>query len=323
MPASNTMLRIRICPLANASAVAICVVIFLSTSPKFFIFFVTWARFYHLTLRISKFFFFRSGPSVESQSFDAPSSNVLMSYIGVMSQRCTKKLPGFGVRCSGVTSGQNGLLTGASWSIDPWWMLAQAICCTRHLVAGSFVEPPTTASQGSFFVAALTFVVAANQCRQKAASVSQTIARRRLSRPLLRESNMTRKLRRRGCEFLLPSQTWSTSRCCERCFFFFGKFEPREYALRRSDGGIERCWQRFGHGPMCINTEKTVDILRHEGCSWRTRHFLCESGRSAKSWSTEITTRSRHNQQMDARSTCHSCSWGDSEKQELFEGSAK
>ena len=37
-----------------------------------------------------------------------------------------------------------------------------------------------------------------------------------------------------------------------------------------------------GHGPMCIKTEKTVDRLRHDGCSRRTRHFLCESGRSAK-----------------------------------------
>ena len=88
-------------------------------SPKLFLFFVTWARFpiWHFTYPKM---FFCDGPSDELQSFFARSSNVLISYIGVMSQRCTKRLPTFWVRCSGErTSGQHCLMTQAFCPLTP------------------------------------------------------------------------------------------------------------------------------------------------------------------------------------------------------------
>ena len=94
---------------------------------------------------------------------------------------------------------------------------------------GSLVEPPTTASQGSFFVEALTFVVVAKQCRQKAASVSQTIARRRISRPLLCKSNTMPKLGARVCGLMCFAKTTEILFTLSPAMpFFFGKFELRE-----------------------------------------------------------------------------------------------
>ena len=53
----------------------------------------------HLSISLS----FRDGPLDEPQSL----STVMMPYIGVKSQRCTKRLPTFSVRCSGFASGPN------------------------------------------------------------------------------------------------------------------------------------------------------------------------------------------------------------------------
>ena len=39
---------------------------------------------------------------------------------------------------------------------------------------------------------------------------------------------------------------------------FFSKLEPREYALRRSDGGRESCWKRmWAWAGACRNREST------------------------------------------------------------------
>ena len=54
VPTSNTIHRIHICPSADASSVAIGVVVHVSASPKLFVVFVIWARFHHWTYLISK-----------------------------------------------------------------------------------------------------------------------------------------------------------------------------------------------------------------------------------------------------------------------------
>ena len=54
VPTSNTIPRIHICPSADASSVAIGVVVHVSASPKLFVVFVIWARFHHRTHLISK-----------------------------------------------------------------------------------------------------------------------------------------------------------------------------------------------------------------------------------------------------------------------------
>ena len=54
VPTSNTIPRIHICPSADASSVAIGVVVHVSASPKLFVVFVIWARFHHWTHLISK-----------------------------------------------------------------------------------------------------------------------------------------------------------------------------------------------------------------------------------------------------------------------------
>ena len=68
----------------------------MTASPKLFADFVIWKRFHHLTLRIFKSVHsFRDGPFDESQTFDARSRTVMMFYVGLASERCTKWLPTF------------------------------------------------------------------------------------------------------------------------------------------------------------------------------------------------------------------------------------
>ena len=54
VPTSNTIHRIHICPSADASSVAMGVVVHVGASPKLFVVFVIWARFHHWTYLISK-----------------------------------------------------------------------------------------------------------------------------------------------------------------------------------------------------------------------------------------------------------------------------
>ena len=58
VPTSNTIPRMNICPFANASSVAVLVVIHVSTSPKLFVVFAFWAGFHQLTFHISNYVFF-------------------------------------------------------------------------------------------------------------------------------------------------------------------------------------------------------------------------------------------------------------------------
>ena len=109
----------------------------------------------------------------------------------------------------------------------------------------SLVEQPMTASPGSFSVAVLTLVVVTKQFQQKAASISETTSRRRIPRRMLRKSITMPNLGTPSCEFNVffwRIRPWSMSFVVH--LFILGKFEPREYAVRRSDGGHGSCWKR-------------------------------------------------------------------------------
>ena len=125
---------------------------------------------------------------------------------------------------------------------DPMWMLAQASCCTRRLVAGRSWSCQRQRVQVRCSVAALTLI---KQFWQKTSSVPEATSRRRLSMPLLRKSNMMPTLGTRVREFHFCCEVNHGPRYILRIVrFFFVKFELREYVVRRSDGGHGSCWKQ-------------------------------------------------------------------------------
>ena len=175
VPPSNTISHIYSCPLANASSFAIRVVIHVSPSPKLFAVFVIWRRFRHLTLRISESVsFFRDGPWDQPQSLDAQSSTEEVADVLCTMQRVHEWSKLF-------------FDTSVLSAVDPWWMLAQESCCTSRLVVGRSWSRHRQRAQGRFFDVAQVQVT--RKFRQRAASISETTSRRRVSRRLVRKSN--------------------------------------------------------------------------------------------------------------------------------------
>ena len=100
------------------------------------------------------------------------------------------------------------------------------------------------------------------------------------SMPLLRKSNMLLKLGTRVCDFhvfLFCDGGCGPHHLLRKVLFFFGKFEPHEYVVSRSDGGTRAVGNDSGHEPLYTKPEKAVDVLGQGGCSWRTPHFCAKT----------------------------------------------
>ena len=81
------------------------------------------------------------------------------------------------------------------WSVDPWWMLAQASCCARLLVASRWWSYHRQRAED------VTRVPVTKSIRQRAAAISETTSRRRIPRRLLRKSNTMPHIGGRACGF--------------------------------------------------------------------------------------------------------------------------
>ena len=123
-----------------------------SASPKLFVVFVMWGDPTISHFASLNMLSFRDGPLDERQSLDARSSTVTMSYIGVKAQICTNGLPTFRGAMQRVHEWSK-LFDGTRVlsAVDPWWMLAQASCCTRLLVVGRSWSRQRQLSPGSLF----------------------------------------------------------------------------------------------------------------------------------------------------------------------------
>ena len=183
--------------------------------------------------------------------------------MGIISQRRAKRLPTSVARCSWFTrQGCNfsrshtdapdvlvlSVLWQSVWSVDPWWMLAQTSCCARFLVVGCLWSRHRQRAEGCFV--GVTRVPVTRSIRQKAASIFRgDVSPSSLTAVAAQVEHDAPYWRTRVGFMWFVKSTVIHFTLSPTMPSFFSKLEPRQYGLRRSDGGRESCWKRIWASP--------------------------------------------------------------------------